>query len=203
MESKEKRAAFVVIFSAVTMVAEIATGLLSGSMALLADGIHMGSHVLAIGLSWAAYACVRHLSGKPDLRIDPDKIPLLAAYTSGILLLVFALFILAEAAERLFLADVTIRHGEAMAVAVTGLVVNVVCALALHGKEHDGDLNRRSAYLHVLADALTSVGAIFGLLCARVWGITWIDTAVSVVMSAVIIRWAKGLLLETGKRLVI
>ena len=202
MESKERRTAFVVIFSAVTMVLEISVGLLSNSMGLLADGIHMGSHVLAIGLSWGAYVLVRHLSAKPHLRIDNGKVLDLSAFTSGILLLLFALFILMEAGERFFQTDVTIRYGEAMVVAVIGIVVNGICAFALHGEKHDGDINRHSAYLHVLADALTSGGAIIGLLCAMIWDITWIDTAVSVVMSFVIIRWAKDLLFETGKRLV-
>lgn len=197
----EKRTAFVVLFSAATMVLEIVFGLFSKSMALLADGIHMGSHVLAIGLSWGAYALVRHLQKKRVSEVDNEKVLALSAYTSGVLLLMFALFIIVEAAERFFNPAVEIRYVEAMIVAVIGMVVNIICAFVLH-EEHEHqheDFNRHSAYLHVLADALTSLGAIVGLLCAMIWNITWIDTLVALVCSAVIVRWAKNLLFHTGK----
>lgn len=199
----EKKTAFVVLFSAATMVLEIFFGLFSNSMALLADGIHMGSHVLAIGLSWGAYVLVRHLQKKHIENVDNGKVLSLAAYSSGVLLLVFALFIIVEAVERFFSPAVEIHYTEAMAVAAVGMVVNIICALVLHekhGHEHE-DYNRHSAYLHVLADALTSLGAIFGLVCAMIWNITWIDTIVALVCSLVIVRWAKNLLFDTGKAL--
>lgn len=198
----EKRTAFVVTFSAVTMVLEIVFGLFSNSMALLADGIHMGSHVLAIGLSWGAYVLVRRLQEKDVHTLDRNKVLALSAYTSGVLLLVFALFIIVEAVERFFIPLVEIRYGEAMIVAAIGMVVNIICAFALHDGHGHGDYNRHSAYLHVLADALTSLGAIFGLLCAMMWNIVWIDTLVAFVCSLVIVRWAKNLLFDTGKLLV-
>lgn len=197
----EKKTAFVVLFSAATMVLEIIFGLFSKSMALLADGIHMGSHVLAIGLSWGAYILVRHLEKKDTHQVDTEKVLSLSAYTSGILLLVFALFILVEAAERFFSSAVEIRYTEAMIVAAIGMVVNIICAFVLHDAHGHQDYNRHSAYLHVLADALTSLGAIFGLICAMIWNIIWIDTLVAVVCSLVIIRWAKNLLFDTGKAL--
>lgn len=197
----EKKTAFVVLFSAATMVLEIIFGLFSKSMALLADGIHMGSHVLAIGLSWGAYILVRHLEKKDTHQVDTEKVLSLSAYTSGILLLVFALFILVEAAERFFSPAVEIRYTEAMIVAAIGMVVNIICAFVLHDAHGHQDYNRHSAYLHVLADALTSLGAIFGLICAMIWNIIWIDTLMAVVCSLVIIRWAKNLLFDTGKAL--
>lgn len=197
----EKKTAFVVLFSAATMVLEIIFGLFSKSMALLADGIHMGSHVLAIGLSWGAYILVRHLEKKDTHQVDTEKVLSLSAYTSGILLLVFALFILVEAAERFFSPAVEIRYTEAMIVAAIGMVVNIICAFVLHDAHGHQDYNRHSAYLHVLADALTSLGAIFGLICAMIWNIIWIDTLVAVVCSLVIVRWAKNLLFDTGKAL--
>lgn len=197
----EKKTAFVVLFSAATMVLEIIFGLFSKSMALLADGIHMGSHVLAIGLSWGAYILVRHLEKKDTHQVDTEKVLSLSAYTSGILLLVFALFILVEAAERFFSPAVEIRYTEAMIVAAIGMVVNIICAFVLHDAHGHQDYNRHSAYLHVLADALTSLGAIFGLICAMIWNIIWIDTLVAVVCSLVIIRWAKNLIFDTGKAL--
>lgn len=197
----EKKTAFVVLFSAATMVLEIIFGLFSKSMALLADGIHMGSHVLAIGLSWGTYILVRHLEKKDTHQVDTEKVLSLSAYTSGILLLVFALFILVEAAERFFSPAVEIRYTEAMIVAAIGMVVNIICAFVLHDAHGHQDYNRHSAYLHVLADALTSLGAIFGLICAMIWNIIWIDTLVAVVCSLVIIRWAKNLFFDTGKAL--
>ena len=195
----EKKTAFVVLFSAVIMVLEIFFGLFSNSMALLADGIHMGSHVLAIGLSWGAYVLVRHLKRKQADNIDSEKVLTLAAYTSGVLLLLFAIFIIVEAVERFFVPNLEIRYLEAMVVAAIGLIVNIICALVLHDKSGHDDYNRHSAYLHVLADALTSIGAIFGLICAMIWNITWIDTIVALICSAVIIRWATRMLFDTSK----
>ncbi len=198
----EKKTAFVVLFSAVIMVLEIFFGLFSNSMALLADGIHMGSHVLAIGLSWGAYVLVRHLKRKQADNIDSEKVLTLAAYTSGVLLLLFAIFIIVEAVERFFVPNLEIRYLEAMVVAAIGLIVNIICALVLHDKSGHDDYNRHSAYLHVLADALTSIGAIFGLICAMIWNITWIDTIVALICSAVIIRWATRMLFDTSKILI-
>jgi len=195
----EKKTAFVVLFSAVIMVLEIFFGLFSNSMALLADGIHMGSHVLAIGLSWGAYVLVRHLKRKQADNIDSEKVLTLAAYTSGVLLLLFAIFIIVEAVERFFVPNLEIRYLEAMVVAAIGLIVNIICALVLHDKSGHDDYNRHSAYLHVLADAL---GAIFGLICAMIWNITWIDTIVALICSAVIIRWATRMLFDTSKILI-
>lgn len=183
------------------MILEIIFGLFSKSMALLADGIHMGSHVLAIGLSWGAYVLVRRLERKHAENVDKDKVLSLSAYTSGVLLLVFALFIIVEAVERFFTPAVEIRYAEAMVVAAIGMVVNIICAIVLHDKHEHEDYNRHSAYLHVLADALTSLGAIFGLVCAMIWNVIWIDTLVALVCSLVIVRWAKNLLFDTGKAL--
>ena len=160
----EKKTAFVVLFSAVIMVLEIFFGLFSNSMALLADGIHMGSHVLAIGLSWGAYVLVRHLKRKQADNIDSEKVLTLAAYTSGVLLLLFAIFIIVEAVERFFVPNLEIRYLEAMVVAAIGLIVNIICALVLHDKSGHDDYNRHSAYLHVLADALVDIVGIYLVL---------------------------------------
>lgn len=197
----EKKTAFVVLFSALTMVLEVFFGLFTNSMALLADGIHMGSHVLAIGLSWAAYVLVRRLKKKHVDNVDTDRILSLSAYTSGVVLLIFAIFILVEAIERFLSPAREIHYTEAMIVAVIGMVVNIICALVLHDNhDHDKkDFNRQSAYLHVLSDALTSLGAIFGLICAMIWNIVWIDTLVALVCSFVIIRWSTNLLFHTAK----
>lgn len=194
----EAKTKWVVLLTAITMVVEIVFGVTSGSMALLADGIHMGSHVLAIGLSWVAYIIVRRLSSNKKFSGNSNKILSLSGYTSGLLLLVFALFIIIEAIER-FLNPVEIHYIEAVIVASVGLIVNVVSAFILHHKDVESDHNIKGAYLHVLADALTSVSAIVGLLIARYFDLFYIDIIVAIVSSFVIIRWSVGLLKDSGK----
>ena len=199
--SQEKRTAFVVVFAFCVMLAEIVVGLSSHSMALFADGVHMGSHVLVIGLNWAAYVLVRYLQNKGTTHYDTEKILNLAAFTSGIFLILTAIFIIVEAVERLS------SHGEihnyelALTTAGIGLVANTISASILHGHHGTVDYNSHAAYLHVLSDALTEIGAIIGILCAMFWNITWIDSAVAVVSALVVLRWAKRLLWDTGRSL--
>jgi len=183
------------------MVAEIIAGFSTRSMALLADGIHMGSHVLAIGLSWLAYYVIRRLEEKGTGSQRKDRILSLSGYTSGILLLIFALMILVQAVQRFF-EPREIAFREALIVAVIGLVVNVISAILLHHNKSEADNNIRAAYYHVLADAVTSLAAIAGLLAAMVWGVFYIDTIAAVLSSVVIIKWAAGLLKESGRVLV-
>lgn len=196
----ERSTALVTILTAVTMVAEIFFGLTSNSMALLADGIHMGSHVLAIGLSWVAYILVRRLDKKSDFKGDSNKILSLSAYSSGLLLLIFAVVIMVEAIHRLY-NPLTIEFRDAIVVAIIGLIVNMVSAFLLHHDHGDSDHNIRAAYLHVLADALTSVTAIIGLTGAMIWNIIWLDALGAILGSFVILKWSVGLLLESGKEL--
>lgn len=198
--SNEKKTKCVVLLTAITMIVEILFGLWSGSMALLADGIHMGSHVMAIGLSWLAYIMVRKLKDRKTFTGDSNKILSLSGYTSGLLLLLFAFFILFEAGERFF-NPVNIKYKEAIIVAIIGLLVNLFSAVLLHHDHEHSDHNIRGAYLHVLADALTSISAIVGLLIAQHWNLFYIDIIVAVLSSLVIIKWSFGLLKETGKTL--
>jgi cation diffusion facilitator family transporter len=196
----EKRTLWVVVLTAVTMVVEIYFGITTKSMALLADGIHMGSHVLAIGLSWVAYIVVRKLSKNEKFKGNPNKILSLSGYSSGLMLLIFALFIIVEAINR-FSNPVEINYRDAIIVATIGLVVNIVSAIILHHKSEHSDHNIKAAYLHVIADALTSVSAIIGLLAAMIWNIPFIDTIAALVSSIVIVKWSFGLLKETIKDL--
>lgn len=197
LNKNQKRTSWVVILTAVTMLVEIYFGVSSGSMALLADGIHMGSHVLAIGLSWIAYAFVRKVSKKESYSGDSNKILSLSGYTSGLLLLIFAFVIIIEAVDR-FIHPVTINFKNAILVAVIGLIVNILSAVILHHNHEQSDHNIKAAYLHVLADALTSLAAIFGLAAAMIWGIPFIDAIAAIISSLVIIKWSMGLLKETG-----
>ena len=196
----EKKTLWVVLLTAVTMVVEIIFGLITKSMALLADGIHMGSHVLAIGLSWVAYLVVRKVSKSEKFSGDSGKILSLSGYSSGLLLLIFAFVIVVEAVKR-FYQPVDIVYKEAILVAIIGLVVNIVSAFLLHHDHEHSDHNIRAAYLHVIADALTSVSAILGLTAAMIWDIPFIDTLAAIVSSLVIIKWSVGLLKESGAAL--
>lgn len=199
--SQEKRTAFVVVFTFVMMLAEVVVGLLSHSMALFADGVHMGSHVLVIGLNWAAYVLVRRLENKGTTQYDSDKILNLSAFTSGIFLILMAIFIIVEAVERFSSHVGILNYGFALGTAIVGLIANTISASVLHGHHGTTDYNSHAAYLHVLSDALTEIGAIIGLLCAMSWNITWIDSLVAVVSAIVVLRWAKRLLWDTGRAL--
>ena len=194
----EKKTKLVVLLTAVAMVVEIIFGLTSGSMALLADGLHMGSHVLAIGLSWLAYVVVRRLEKNKNFTGNTEKILSLSGYSSGLMLLIFSFAILAEAISRM-LNPIEIAYKEAILVAIAGLVVNIASAVILHHDHHRSDHNIRAAYLHVLADSLTSLSAILGLTAALVWNIPFIDTVAAFVSSLVIIKWSVGLLKDSGK----
>jgi len=193
----EKQTMWVVLITALTMVVEIIFGITTNSMALLADGIHMGSHVLAIGLSWLAYVIVRKVSKNHKFNGNSDKILSLSGYTSGLMLLIFAIIIMVEAIER-FYNPQDIVYKEAILVATIGLVVNIASAFLLHHDKEHSDHNIRAAYVHVIADALTSLSAILGLTAAMVWDIPFIDTIAAIISSLVIIRWSVNLLKDSG-----
>jgi len=194
----ENKTMWVVFLTAITMVVEIIFGLTTNSMALLADGIHMGSHVLAIGLSWLAYVIVRKVSKSRKFTGNSDKILSLSGYSSGLMLLIFAVVILVEATQRLYNPQ-EIVYKEAILVAIIGLLVNIASAVLLHHKQEHSDHNIRAAYLHVIADALTSLSAILGLTAAMIWGIPFIDTIAAIISSLVIVKWSIGLLKDSGK----
>ena len=196
----EQRTKYVVILTAVTMVVEIIYGLSTHSMALLADGIHMGSHVLAIGLSWIAYIAIRRVANNKTFEGKSNKILSLSGYSSGLMLLIFAFVILYEAIGRIMHPS-AIQYSEAILVAIIGLAVNILCAFLLSHKHEHSDHNIKAAYLHVIADALTSVTAIIGLTAAMIWNIVWLDALGAIISSFVIIKWSIGLLKDSGKAL--
>ena len=196
----ETKTRWVVIITAVVMVVEIFFGIRTGSMALLADGIHMGSHVLAIGLSWIAYILVRKLSEKGNYKGNTGKILSLAGYSSGLMLFVFSFVLIGEAIQRLY-NPVEINFQEALVVAIIGFFVNILSAFILKHDHHHSDNNIRAAYLHVLSDALTSFTAIVGLVAAMIWNILWLDTLGAILSSIVIIRWSVILLKSSGREL--
>jgi len=219
--SGETRTLVVVLVTVVMMVVEITAGLVYGSMALLADGLHMASHALALGIALFAYVISRRLATDRSFSFGVGKINSVAGYTSAVLLLGFALLMATESVERL-VNPVPIVFNSALVVAVLGLLVNGFCAWVLmstphdhghgHGHEHDDDdghahggdhdhhhghghdHNLRAAYLHVLADALTSLLAIVALLAGKYAGANWMDPAMGIVGAVLVARWSWGLI---------
>lgn len=215
----ERRTRYVVAITAATMVVEIMAGLAFGSMALLADGLHMSSHALALSISAFAYLWMRRKAGHPSYVLGTGKIASLSGYTGALLLLIPAAAMAWESVERLYVPR-PINFEWAMVVAAVGLVVNVACALILksgggHVHSHDHshhhhdagltreqahheDHNLRSAYLHVIADALTSVMAIVALFAGAYWGQVWLDPVMGIAGAVLIVIWAWGLLRDSG-----
>jgi cation diffusion facilitator family transporter len=200
----------VIVLTLAMMVVEIAAGLAFGSMALLADGWHMGTHAVALGITALAYYYARRHADNPRFSFGTGKVGDLGGFASAVVLAVIALLMAVESVRRLF-EPLPIRFNEAIAVAVVGLVVNVVSALMLqdkHAHSHDAeaadtahkhDHNLRAAYLHVLADALTSMLAIFALLTGKAFGWVWMDPVMGVVGALIITRWSYGLLRDTAR----
>lgn len=196
----EQKTKWVVLLTAITMIAEIGFGYYTNSMALLADGWHMSSHVLAIGLTWFAYAVARRNHDNPRFGAGTGKILALSGYTSALLLQVIAIWMAIESVGR-FLKPQEILFGEAIVVAVVGLVVNAVSAIVLHHKAEDSDHNIRAAYLHVIADGLTSLTAIAALTAGWIWKIYSLDAISGVICSFVITKWAYDLSVNSAKEL--
>lgn len=206
----ERRTLHVVILTACMMVIEIGAGYLYGSMALLADGWHMGTHVAALGIALFAYSYARHHARNPRFTFGTGKVGSLGGFASAIALAVVALLMGFESVERL-LAPQSIRFDEAILVAAVGLGVNLASAWLLqdghahshhHDHTHSGhrhhDHNLQAAYLHVLADALTSVLAIVALFAGKLFGWVWMDALMGIVGAVVIARWSLGLIRETS-----
>ena len=206
----ERRTWFVVALTTVMMVGEIAVGWLSGSMALLADGWHMATHAAALGIAGLAYLFARQQASNSRFTFGTGKFGDLAAFSSAIILAMIAVQIAYESMNRL-IHPVPIAYGEAIAVAALGLGVNLVSAWLLrddhdhHGHDHTHDHghrhhdnNLRAAFVHVMADAATSVLAIAALVVAMVSQWVWADPAVGIVGSLVIASWAVGLMRASG-----
>jgi len=206
VQQGERRTWIVVAITLLTMVVEIVAGLAFGSMALLADGLHMGSHAVALGIAGFAYLFMRRRAGDARFSFGTGKMNALGGFTGAVLLAGFAGVMAWESVSRL-LVPVPIRFDPAIAVAVVGLLVNGLCFLVLGGHAHGGhghqhehrhDHNLRSATLHVLADALTSLLAIIALLAGRYLGAAWLDPVMGIVGSLLVARWSVGLLRQSG-----
>jgi len=219
-EKAEFRTRIVMALTGAMMVAEIAAGTAFNSMALLADGWHMGTHLSAFLIAVIAYSFARRNRANRKFSFGTGKIGVLGGFTSSILLFIVAGAMIWESAERL-LNPQPIRFRDALIVAAIGFAVNLVSAVILkdadgtahghshghthgHGSGHDHghDKNLKAAYLHVVADAFTSVTAIVALTVGYFYGIGWIDAVMGFLGSAVIIVWACGMVRETIPALV-
>ncbi|MFV5592991.1 CDF family Co(II)/Ni(II) efflux transporter DmeF [Acinetobacter junii] len=219
----QKKILIATILTAVMMILEILGGWIFNSMALLADGWHMSSHMLALGLAYFAYRMARQYASDSRFSFGTWKIEILAGYSSAILLMVVALLMGIQSIERLF-NPVTIHFNEAIPIAVVGLVINLVCAWLLHdgGHEHHHhhshhhhhddhqhthdhhhhhDLNQKAAFLHVVADAVTSVLAIIALFAAKYFSWNFLDALLGIIGALLVAKWSWGLIQETGKTL--
>lgn len=205
----EVRTWWVIALTSVMMVIEVIAGTVFGSMALLADGWHMGTHAAALGVTAFAYVYARRHATDPRYTFGTGKVGALGGFASAMGLAVIALLVLGESARRLA-QPAAIHYDEAIAVAVVGLVVNLLCAWLLrdephehasdaHAHEHHHDHNLRAAYLHVLADALTSLLAIVALSAGKLIGWTWMDPMMGLVGALVIARWSVGLMRDTSR----
>ena len=213
-DRNERRAWFVVALTVTMMVVEIVGGIMFGSMALVADGWHMSTHAAALSIAGFAYWFARKRAHDPRFTFGTGKIGELAGFASAVILGLVAMIIGYESVQRI-LAPVTISYDEAILIAVVGLGVNVLSAFLLSGDDEHGhhhhqddhahgnhhDTNLRAAYVHVLADALTSVLAIIALLSARFYGWVWMDPAVGLIGAVVIAFWSVGLMRSAGRML--
>ncbi|NTU54071.1 MAG: CDF family Co(II)/Ni(II) efflux transporter DmeF [Chlorobiaceae bacterium] len=213
----EKRTKWAVILTVITMVLEIAGGWIFNSMALLADGWHMSSHALALGLALLAYKVARHFASDTRFSFGTWKIEVLGGYTSAMWLVMIAGLMFFQSIERL-LKPSPIQYDQAIAIAVFGLTINLLCAWLLndsdrhhhhhthsqddkheHKHEHHHDLNLRAAYIHVITDAATSVLAILALFGGRFWNAVWLDPLMGIVGAVLVSVWAFGLLRDSGR----
>ncbi len=203
----ESRTFIVIAITGAMMVVEIVAGIVYGSMALLADGLHMASHAAALSINAFAYVYARRHAHSEAFSFGTGKVNTLGGYTGAILLAGFALIMIWESVARL-ISPIEIAYNQAIFVAVVGLVVNGASVVILghhyHPEDHEQherphhDHNLVSAYLHVLADALTSLLAIFALLGAKYLGLIWADPAMGIVGAALVARWSIGLLRSTA-----
>lgn len=201
----EQKTRIVIALTAVTMIAEIVAGTIFGSMALLADGWHMATHIAAFGITLFAYQYARHHANDPKYTFGTGKVSTLGGFASAVALAVVACVMVVESIGRLLQPE-AIQFNEAIIVAVVGLVVNWVSALLLEDHDHDHhhedhhheDHNLRAAYFHVLADALTSILAIFALFAGKFLGWIWMDAAMGMIGAMVISKWSYNLLRETS-----
>jgi len=216
----ERKTKVVTWITLLTMLLEIVVGYWSESMALLADGWHMASHAVALGLTLLVYYLYRNPTFRSSFTFGGGKILSLGGYTSALFLIFIAFTMIFESYER-FKTQKEIHYDEALIVSILGLVINLICVFILHDKDdehhhdhhhhdhtghhhhhdHGHDHNHASAYAHILTDAFTSILAILALILGKYWGWSWTDPAVGIVGGIVVFKWSLGLIRNTAKDL--
>jgi cation diffusion facilitator family transporter len=197
----ENQSRWVVILTVLTMIAEITIGYFAHSMALTAEGWHMGTHVFALGLTWLAYLFTRRYDEKGKVPFQKDKVLSLSGFTSAIVLQIIAVIMAVESIQRL-VHPIPVHFSEAIIVAVIGLIVNAISAKMLHHDHDHGDQNIQAAYIHVLADGLTSLTAIIALSIGWYYNLYWLDDISGIIGAIVITSWAVQLIKGSGSTLV-
>ena len=197
----EQKTKWVLVIAFCTMILEIVGGSVTKSMALIAEGWHMGTHVFAIGLTFLAYRIVRKYLLSSKYSFSQDKMLSLAGFSNAIVLQIIALTILYESVDRIF-HPISIAFNEAIIVACIGLVVNSISARILHHDHQHSDFNIRAAYMHVLSDIFTSITALCALLAAKYFNWYWADSFSGIVGSVVISVWAFTLIKGSGRVLI-
>lgn len=206
----QKKILIATLLTAIMMIFEIIGGWVFNSMALLADGWHMSSHMAALGLAYIAYRAARKYSNDDRFSFGTWKIEILGGYSSAIILIMVAALMLFQSVERIF-NPVSIHFNEAIPIAIIGLVVNLICAWLLNDEHHHGhdhhhahdhhDLNQKAAFLHVVADAVTSVLAIAALIAGKYLGWDFLDPVLGILGAILVAKWSIGLMRQTGKTL--
>jgi cation diffusion facilitator family transporter len=199
IHNNETKAKIVVLITAIVMVGEITIGYWTNSISLLSDGWHMAAHVLSIGLTWFAYAFARKNEKKQRFS-DQKNLFALAGYTSAIILLIVSMLMFAESIGRILHPE-EIQFENALKMACLGLIVNGISAYILHHKEEHRDHNIHAAYLHVLADVITSIAAIIALYIGQKYNILWLDSVSGILSAIIIANWAIRLALNSGKEI--
>jgi len=196
----ENKTLVVILLTIITMIAEIIFGVICNSMALLADGCHMGTHALALTITFLAYFFIGKIQDCKNCDLVSEKISAFAGYTSSLFLLFTAFWIVYESFDRLF-NPMKISFNEAILVAIIGLLVNLLCVFIMEfGNTHkDEDYNFKAAYLHILTDALTSIFAIIALFSGKYFGLFFLDPVMGFVGGALILKWSIGLIKDTSK----
>ena len=200
-KENERKTLAVIIITIITMLVEIIYGYTTHSMALLADGFHMGTHALALSLTFIAYVFIRKFKNSDLFPHGTEKIGTLTAYTSSLFLGFTGLWIIIEATNR-FIHPIQIYFSEAIFIAIIGLIVNGVCILIMenshyHSHTNKEDYNFKAAYYHILADALTSILAIFALLIGKYFNVICLDPLIGILGGILILKWAFGLIKHT------
>lgn len=196
-DENSKKTLAVIIITILTMIAEIVFGHLSNSMALLSDGWHMGTHALALSVTFVAFVMIKKFQNSEIFPNGVGKISPFAGFISALFLGVTGIFVLIESTMRFF-NPLEIGFNTAILVAIIGLVVNGICLLVMHSKGSEKDYNYKAAYLHILTDALTSVFAIVALLAGKYFGLYFLDPVMGLLGGWLILRWSICLIKDTS-----